>query len=55
MFLKTDSVGIILKGCNRMEIASLLRLFNGWRTLVGHVNNVTPVMGGKFIWLGYLM
>lgn len=35
MFLKPDTVAIIPKGVTVCETASLLRLFNGWRTLVG--------------------
>ena len=37
-------------------IASLFMHFNGWRTLVGHITTLfMVVMGGKFIWVEYLM
>jgi len=40
----------------RMGIASLLRLFNGWRILVVRVTELfMPVTGGNFICLGSLM
>ena len=34
MFLKSDTVCIIPRGGTEWEIASLLKLFNGWCTLV---------------------
>jgi len=41
------------EGATVWGIASLFRLFNGWRTFVGRVTMLLmPVMGGKFIWLG---
>ena len=47
-FLKPDFVGIIPRGGYRMVNASLLRLLNRWRTLVGRVTILfLPVMGGK--------
>ena len=35
MFLKTDTIGITPIGGYHMEDRSLLRLINGWCTLVG--------------------
>ena len=53
MFLKPDTVGIIPREC---EIASMLKLFNGWRILVGQETVLLmPVMEGRFICLGYQM
>jgi hypothetical protein len=34
-FLKPDTVGLIPRGGTEWEIASLLKLFNGWRISVG--------------------
>jgi len=34
MFLKPDTVGIIPRGGTEWEMASLWKIFNGWRTLV---------------------
>jgi hypothetical protein len=54
MFLKTDSVGIILRGATVWETASLLKNFNGWRTLVGRVTMLLMLeMEGRFISLVY--
>ena len=56
MSVKPDSVGIIPRGATVWGITSLLRLFNCWRTLLGRITMLlVPVMGGKFIWPGYLM
>ena len=47
MFLKPDTVGIIPRGGAGWEIASLLKLFNGWRTLVNQGTILfMPEMGG---------
>ena len=56
MFLKRDTVGIIPRGGTELEIASLLKLFNGWRTLVEQGAKLfMPAMGGRSIWIGYHM
>ena len=56
MFLKTDNVGIIPRGSKEWEIASLLKLFDGWCTLVNQGTIlVMPAMGGRYIWIGYKM
>lgn len=53
MYLKPDTV-VIPKGVYRMwDTASLLRFFNGWRTLVGRTTLFMPVMEGRCIWQGY--
>jgi hypothetical protein len=54
IFLKPDTVGIIPKGGTEWDIASLFKLFNGWRTLVDQGTILfMPVMGGRYIWIGY--
>jgi hypothetical protein len=54
MYLKPDTVGIIPRGGYRMGTASVLRHFNGWRTLVGlGTMLLKPAIDGRFIWLGY--
>jgi len=56
MFLKPDTVRIIRRGGTAWEIASLLKLFNGWRTLVNQGTILfMPAMGGRFMWMGYQM
>jgi hypothetical protein len=54
MFLKEETVGIIPGGCTVWETGSLLKLFNGWRTLVEHRTILfMPAMGGRFLCLRY--
>ena len=56
MFLKPDTVGIVPRGGIEWETASLLKPFNGWRTLVEQETMLLmPVMGGRYIYLGYEM
>jgi len=56
MFLKPDTVGIIPRGGTELEIASLLKLFNGWCTLVNKGTILfMPAMGGRYNWIGYHM
>lgn len=55
MFLKPDTVGIIPRWAAVWEIATLLRLFNGWPTLVWRGTLLMPVIGGRYIWLGLQM
>ena len=48
MFLKPNIVGIIPRGGTEWEIASLLKLFNGWRTLLDQgTTSLIPAMGGR--------
>jgi len=55
MFLKPDTVDIP-RGGTEWEIASLLKLFNGWRTLVSPGTILfMQAMGGRYIWIGYHM
>jgi len=55
-FLKPESVGIFLRTGTALWIASLLSLFNGWRTLVRRVIMfLMPVVGGKSVCPGYVM
>jgi len=51
-FLKQDPVVLSREGATVWGTVRLLRLFNGWRTLVGRVIFLKPVMGLKFVWLG---
>jgi hypothetical protein len=52
MFLKEETVGIIPRGVSVLETASLLKLFNGWRTLVERRKILfMPAMGGRFVCL----
>jgi len=54
MFLKPDTVGIIPRGGTEWETASVLKLFNSWRTLVERETMLLmPLMGGRSIYLGY--
>ena len=47
-FLKRDTLGIIPRGGFECEIASLLKLFNGWCTLVNQGTILfMPAMGGR--------
>jgi len=56
MFLKPETVGIITRGGTEWETASLLKPFNCWRTLVEQETMLLmPVMGGRFMCLGYQM
>jgi hypothetical protein len=56
MFLKPDAVGIIPKGGTKWEIASLLKLFNGWRTSAGRETMLLmPEMDGRSVWHGFLI
>jgi len=54
MFLKLDTVGINPREGTEWESSSLLKFFNGWRTLVerGTMLLMTE-MEGRFIFLGY--
>jgi len=56
VFLKPD-LDVLFRECvTVLGIASLLMIFNGWCTLVGHVTTLfMAVMGGTFICQGYLM
>ena len=54
MYLKPHTLSIIPKGGTVWEITSLLKLFNGWRTLVRHVTMILmPEIRGSFICLWY--
>ena len=54
IFLKPDTVCIIREGVTMLETSTLLRPFNGWRTLVGRESMILmPVIGAKFIWQRY--
>jgi len=46
VFLKRDTVGIIPRVCTKYETASLLKAFNGWRTML----LMLEMEGGSFSW-----
>jgi hypothetical protein len=54
MFVIEETVGVIPRGGIVWESASLLKLFNDWRTLVEQRTILfMPAMGGRFVCLRY--